>query len=94
MSSLPAHTPAKVLAHSIRAHWSVENHLHWSLDVAFREDECRTQKGHGPHNQALLRRMALQMLKCEGSLKVGLQSKRRRAGWDLAYLARVIEVSI
>ena len=94
VSSLPAHTPAKVLAHSIRAHWSVENHLHWSLDVAFREDECRTQKGHGPHNQALLRRMALQMLKCEGSLKVGLQSKRRRAGWDLAYLARVIGVSI
>ena len=72
----------------------MESHLECRREVSFREDECRTQKGHGPHNQALLRRMALQMLKCEGSLKVGLQSKRRRAGWDLAYLARVIGVSI
>ena len=76
------------------AHWGVESHPRWSLDVAFREDGCRTHKDHGPHNQGLLRRMALQMLKSEGSLKVGLQSKRRRAGWDLAYLARVIGVSI
>lgn len=94
LSSLPAHTPAAVLAHSIRAHWSVENHLHWSLDVAFREDGCRTHKDHAPHNQALLRRMALQLLKAESTLKVGLQSKRRRAGWDVAYLAKVMGVNV
>ena len=94
LSSLPAHTPADVLAHSIRAHWSVENHLHWSLDVAFREDGCRTCKDHSPHNQSLLRRMALQLLKAESTLKVGLQSKRRRAGWDLAYLAKVLGVTV
>ena len=94
LSSLPAHTPADVLAHSIRAHWSVENHLHWSLDVAFREDGCRTCKDHSPHNQSLLRRMALQLLKAESTLKVGLQSKRRRAGWDLAYLAKMLGVTV
>ena len=94
LSSLPAHTPAHVLAHSIRAHWSVENQLHWSLDVGMREDAAQSYKDQGPHNQSLLRRMALQLLKRETSVKVGVQAKRKRAGWDLAYLARVMGLDI
>ena len=94
LSSLPAHTPAHVLAHSIRAHWSVENQLHWSLDVAMREDAAQSYKDQGPHNQTLLRRMALQMLKQDTSVKVGVQTKRKRAGWDLRYLAHILGVAI
>ena len=90
LSSLAAHTPAQVLAHSIRAHWSVENHLHWSLDVAMREDASQAYKDEAPHNLSLLRRMAQQILQNDKSLKVGIQAKRKRAGWDLGYLQRLI----
>ena len=93
LSSLPAHTGAHVLAHSIRAHWSVENQLHWSLDVALREDAAQSYKDQSPHNQALLRRMALQMLKRDTSVNIGVQAKRKRAGWNLAYLARILGIS-
>ena len=78
LSSLPAHTDAHVLAHSIRAHWSVENQLHWSLDVGMREDAAQSYKDQGPHNQSLLRRMALQMLKSDTSVQIGLQAKRKQ----------------
>jgi predicted transposase YbfD/YdcC len=94
LSSLPAHTPAHVLAHSIRAHWGVENQLHWSLDVAMREDAAQSYKDQGPHNQSLLRRMALQMLKSDTSVKVGIAAKRKRAGWDLNYLALLLSRGI
>ncbi len=94
LSSLPAHTDAHVLAHSIRAHWSIENQLHWSLDVALREDAAQSYKDQGPHNQALLRRMALQMLKSDTSVKIGVQAKRKRAGWNLRYLALLLGIAI
>ncbi len=94
ISSLPAHTPARVLAHSIRAHWSVENQLHWSLDVAMREDAAQSYKDQSPHNQTLLRRMALQVLKNDTSVKIGLQAKRKRAGWSLGYLERLLGIAV
>lgn len=90
ISSLPAHTQAPVLAHSIRAHWSVENQLHWSLDVAMGDDAAQSYKDQGPHNQSLLRRMALQMLKSDTSVKVGVKAKRKRAGWDTDYLEHIL----
>ena len=90
---MPSHTGANVLAHSIRAHWSVENQLHWSLDVAMREDAAQSYKDQGPHNQSLLRRMALQMLKSDTSVKIGVQAKRKRAGWNLGYLAHLLGVA-
>lgn len=90
ISSLPADTPAQVLAHSIRAHWQVENALHWSLDVSFSEDASRVCKDNAAHNLALMRRLALGQLKADKTLKVGIQSKRRRAGWDLGYLGKVM----
>lgn len=68
----------------------VESQLHWSLDVARRE----SYKDQGPHNQSLLRRIALQLLKSDTSVKVGVQAKRKRAGWDLGYLEHILGISI
>ena len=73
-----------------REHWHVENKLHWVLDVAFREDDARVRKGHGAENFAILRRMALNLLKQEKTEKTGIENKRSRAGWDQAYLEKVL----
>jgi predicted transposase YbfD/YdcC len=74
----------------IRQHWSIENQLHWSLDVTFREDHNQTHLGHAPQNLALIRRLGLLLLKRETSVKVGLQAKRMRAGWNNDYLLKVL----
>jgi predicted transposase YbfD/YdcC len=74
-----------------RHHWHVENCLHWVLDMAFREDECRIRKDHGPHNFAILRHIALNLLKQEKSSKLGIKNKRLKAGWDDNYCLRVLQ---
>ncbi len=74
----------------VRAHWQIENAFHWVLDVAFREDESRIRKDHAPRNLALLRRLALTLLKREASLKVGVKAKRLRARWDAPYLLKAL----
>lgn len=81
---------AQVLAEAIRTHWSVENPLHWVLDVAFREDECRIRTGHAPENFTLLRHLALSALNQDNSVKLGIKNKRLRAGWDDEYLLKVL----
>lgn len=73
-----------------RSHWSIENSLHWVLDVNFREDECRIRKGFGAENFAILRHIALNMIKQEKTAKSGIQNKRLRAGWDAKYLEKVL----
>ena len=81
---------AKELLATVRAHWSIENSLHWSLDVTFGEDQCRVRKDHGPQNFATLRNISHNMLKQETSLKVGIQGKRLQAGWREDYLLKVL----
>ncbi len=94
ISSLPLSAGAKNIAKAIRSHWAVENCLHWSLDVAFREDASQVRQDEGPANLACLRRLALTQLKRETSLKVGIKNKRNRAGWDTAYMAKVLEIEV
>ena len=72
-----------------RAHWGVENGLHWVLDVTMNEDQARTRKDHGPQNIALLRRLALNLAKLEGS-KESMKAKRMRAAWDDTFLTRLL----
>lgn len=87
ISSLP---PDPVgLAATVRAHWSIENNLHWSLDVAFREDECRTRKDHSARNLAMIRRAALNLLRREPS-KLSLKRKRLKAAINQAFRATIL----
>lgn len=69
------------LAEVVRAHWSIENHLHWTLDVVFREDDARTRKDNGPQNLAVIRRLAQNILRAH-PLDKPIASKMRRANWS------------
>lgn len=79
-------------ARAVRAHWGIENQLHWSLDVTFGEDDCRVRQEHAAQNLAVIRHLALNLLKNEKSAKVGIKIKRSKAGWDSRYLAKVLAV--
>lgn len=82
---------AQRLMQAVRCHWRIENQMHWVLDVAFSEDASRIRKDHAPENMATIRRIALNLLRQEKSLKVGIANKRLRAGWDEAYLRKIIQ---
>lgn len=84
------HASAQAFMVAIREHWQIENGLHWVLDIAFREDESRIRKDHAPQNMAVLRHLALNLLKQETSVKVGIAAKRKMAGWDNDYLLKVV----
>lgn len=81
---------AKQLSEGIRGHWSIENSLHWCLDVAFNEDQSRIRKGHAPENIATLRRFVLALLKAETTFKGGLRRKQLKALMDRDYLTLVL----
>lgn len=81
---------AAYFAGVIRSHWSVENQLHWQLDVSFDEDQCRVRQGYAAENLSRLRRTSLALLKREKTCKLGIASKRLRAGWDPNYLLKVL----
>ena len=78
------------LEHAIRAHWAVENNLHWVLDMAFDEDSNRTRQGYSASNLAVIRHIALNLIKKEKASKVGVKTKRLKAGWDNDYLLKII----
>jgi len=85
---------AKKIAEAVRGHWGIENSLHWVLDIAFREDECRIRKDHAPANFAVLRHIALNLLRQENSKRRSIKTKRLRAGWDMDYLGKILEGSV
>jgi predicted transposase YbfD/YdcC len=74
----------------VRRHWSIENELHWVLDMAFREDEARHRAGNVAANLTTLRHFSLALLKRDPDRKLGIANSRKRAGWDRAYLLRIL----
>lgn len=90
ISSLP--NDAKKILQAARSHWGVENSLHWVLDVAMGEDDSRIRKDNAPENMAALRRIALNLLKQEKTLKRGIQGKRLKAALSPDYLLKVLTV--
>jgi len=89
ISSLPA--DAKAILKTKRSHWKIENQLHWVLDIAFREDHSRVRKDHAAENLAVLRHMALNLLKNEKTAKGGIHAKRLQAGWNHDYLLTLLK---
>lgn len=81
---------AEPILQAVRGHWSIENGLHWVLDIVFREDQSRLRKGAGAENFAVLRHIAVSLLKQERSEKIGVKAKRLRAAVDEAYLLKVL----
>lgn len=81
---------ATKIAQAVRAHWRIENCLHWVLDVSFDEDACRIRKDYAPQNMALLRQIALNLLGQDKSTKAGIAARRKKAGWQDAYLLKIL----
>ncbi len=88
LTSLPP--DARRLAHVIRSHWAIENGFHWVLDVAMNQDRTRIRTAHAPDNLAVLHHIALNLLTQERTERLGIKNKRLAAGWDHAYLLRVL----
>jgi len=77
-----------------RSHWGIENELHWVLDVAFREDDCRIRAGYAAQNVSVMRHLTLNLLKAIPGCKIGIKNRRLRAGWEDAFLLQVPGVSM
>jgi predicted transposase YbfD/YdcC len=86
--SLPLN--AERFADAVRGHWSIENQLHWILDVGFHEDRSRATQGHSAENLAVIRHLAVSLLSQDQSTKGGTRAKRLKAGWDNRYLIQLL----
>lgn len=82
---------AEELVEYIRGHWSIENQLHWVLDVDFKEDDSRIRKDNAPENLAVIRHIALNLLNQDKSSKGSIKGKRKKAGWDDDYLLHLLK---
>lgn len=84
-----ARLDAQTFARAVRAHWGIENRLHWVLDVVFRDDLARLRTGHGPANMAVVKHMALNLLQ-QAKPTTSLKNRRKLAGWSTDYLNALI----
>lgn len=80
----------KKLSEAVRGHWGIENSFHWVLDVVMREDDCRVREGEAAENLAIIRRLALNLLQQEKTLKRGVKTKRLKAALDEGYLLKIL----
>lgn len=78
----------------IRSHWAIENKLHWTLDVTFGEDASRKRAGNAAQNFSTINKCAMNLLRNEKTQKQGMEGKRRKAGWDKAYLMKVLNLEM
>ena len=81
---------ASTFARAVRAHWGVENRLHWVMDVVFHDDLARLRTGHGPENMAIVKHMALNLVR-QATPTTSLKNRRKLAGWDPSYLETLIQ---
>ncbi|WP_254608236.1 ISAs1 family transposase [Burkholderia lata] len=88
MSSLPP--DATRIAHSVRSHWRIENSMHWVLDVAFGEDQCRVRLEHAAQNFAILRRITMNLLRKDTQTKAGLKIRWLKAATSDNYRAQLL----
>ena len=79
----------KRFGETVRSHWGVENNLHWVLDVTFREDDCRVRVDHGPNNFSAVRKLALNLLRSEKSMKASIPIKQAKAARRTEYLDKI-----
>lgn len=84
-----ARLDAKSFARAVRTHWHIENRLHWVLDVVFHDDLARLRTGHGPQNMAVVKHIALNLLR-DAKPTTSLKNRRKLAGWNLDYLYAII----
>ncbi len=89
---LSARLSAAQFQRAVRGHWGIENQVHWVLDMAFQEDQSRVRVGHGAENLTLLRRLCLNVLRADATTKIGIKARRKKAGWDLAYLLHLLSL--
>ena len=82
---LSRYFPAKELLRIVRTHWAIENQLHWMLDVVFDEDANRSRKDNAPENLAILRRLAINIIRSHPA-KISMRQKIKSAGWDDSFL--------
>ena len=80
---------AKTFARAVRAHWGIENRLHWVLDVVFHDDLARLRTGHGPENMAVVKHMAMNLLR-DAKPMTSLKNRRKLAGWNVDYLDQLL----
>jgi predicted transposase YbfD/YdcC len=88
ISSLPA--DPVIFGASVRAHWGIENSLHYVLDVAFGEDACRIKSGNGPENLALIRKIALSLARSDTRSKRSIASRIKQMAWSDQYLEHLL----
>ncbi|MBS4171553.1 ISAs1 family transposase, partial [Neochlamydia sp. AcF95] len=74
----------------IRSHWSIENKVHWQLDVSYGEDKSKVRKDHGAQNLSVLKRCTMNLLKADTKTKAGIKGKRAKAGWNREYMMEML----
>jgi predicted transposase YbfD/YdcC len=81
---------AEDFAKAVRGHWGIENNLHWSLDVTFKEDQSRLRAGHGAKNMSVVRHFAINLIRNQPD-KLSIKRRRKRASWDTQYLLQILQ---